>query len=164
MTLKILGNILALIACLLMLFIGLIKEKKKVLTCQCIQLGFNTLANLALGAPAGTVCNFLNILRNIVFLKYSGTWLKIGFIGAQILITGFFWTGSMELLPILTSIIFIWSLDTIRNDRFKVVNIITLALWLIYDFYYQNYVASVFDLLTIGSNCIALLAIRKQKQ
>ena len=37
-------------------------------------------------------------------------------------------------------------------------------MWLIYDIYYRNYVATTFDVLTMGSNLTGFFLVRRQEQ
>ena len=45
--------------------------------------------------------------------------------------------------------------------KFKYLTITTMLLWFIYDLCIMNYVSALFDLLTIGSNIIAIYQIKK---
>ena len=44
--------------------------------------------------------------------------------------------------------------------KFKYLTITTMLLWLIYDISILNYVSALFDLLTIGSNSIAIYQLK----
>lgn len=160
-----LGNILAMIGCTIMVAIGFVHEKKKVLLYQCAQLGVMGCSNLVLGAASGAISNLLGIARNLVFARTDGNvWLKIGFVAVQVLMTLLGWKGPIEILPILATAVFIWLVDTKSDVVFKAANICAMVMWCIYDFYYHNYVASAFDVLTVVSNCIAIVNIRKKEK
>ena len=45
----------------------------------------------------------------------------------------------------------------------KLVIITTQVMWLIYDIYYRNYVATTFDVMTMISNLIGFFMVRKSK-
>ena len=49
----IIGNLISLIGCTLMIAVGFIKEKKKILYVQTVQVGFFLLANIVLGGITG---------------------------------------------------------------------------------------------------------------
>lgn len=158
-----LGNILSLIGCSIMVAVGFVPQKKKVLLYQCAQLGVMGFSNLVLGAASGAISNLWGIVRNLVFSKTDGNvWLKIAFVAVQVVMTLFGWKGPIEILPILATVVFIWLLDTKSDVVFKLANVCAMVMWCIYDFYYHNYVASAFDVLTIISNCVAIYTIRKQ--
>lgn len=165
MNMILLGNILSLIGCGLMVAIGFVRKKEKVLLYQCVQFTFMSMGNFALGAVSGTISNLLGIARNLVFAKTRGTvWMKVAFLAVQIGLTAIGWSGAIEILPILATVVFVWFLDTESDAVFKVANICAMVMWLIYDFYYLNYVAGVFDILTIASNFAAIVSIRRQQK
>lgn len=160
-----LGNILSLIGCSMMVAVGFVQQKRKVLLYQCAQLGVMFCSNFVLGAASGAISNALGIVRNLVFAKTEGSvWLKLAFVGIQIVMTLFGWKGPIEILPILATVVFIWLLDTKNDVVFKLANVCAMVMWCIYDFYYHNYVASVLDVLTIISNCVAIVAIHKKEK
>ena len=159
------ANILSLIGCGIMVAVGLIKDKNRILLIQCVQFVFQGAAHLMLGAVSGFVCCVVSIIRNLVFRAgKSGSLLKLGFILLQIVLT--FSAGSfapIELLPILATIVFTWFLDVKNPVHFKLVLISAQLMWLVYDFYYGNYVAAAFDVMTVGSTIGGIWLILKGK-
>lgn len=162
---QILGNVLSLFGCALMVAIGFVKKKDKVLLYQCVQYSFMGLGNLALGALSGTISNFVGIFRNLAFAKNKGGWgLKLLFILIQVVMTAVCWTAQViEVLPILATVIFVLFLDTKSDILFKVINIVAMVMWVIYDFSYGNYVAFFFDILTIASCFVAVFSLARGK-
>ena len=160
-----LGNVLSLIGCSLMVCIGFIRRKERVLACQCVQFGFLAAGNLILGAYSGGISGIVSILRNLVFTRRGGgTLLKLGFIAVQILLTLLAgWAGAISLLPLTAGILFTWFIDTRSDARLKLVIVATQVLWGIYDLHYHNYVAFTFDILTIGANGFSLIALLRKK-
>ena len=65
----IIGNIIALIASLLMVFSGLEKKKEKMIYLQTVQIGLATISNIVLGGITGAVINALSCIRNILCYK-----------------------------------------------------------------------------------------------
>ena len=157
------GNLLSLLGCLLMVAVGLVKKKERVLYIQCIQFTLMGAGNLVLGAVSGLVANGVSILRNLVFAKTEGTLtLKLVFIAIQVVMT--LWTGAaapIEWLPVLAAVIFTWCLDLKSAVKFKLCIIACQILWTVYDWYYHNYVAFTFDLLTIASNLAGIWLLLK---
>ncbi len=164
-----LGNLITLVGCGLMVGIGLIKEKKKILAVQCVQFGFLAAGNLCLGGVTGFIANLVSLLRNLAFARgktFRG--MKWGFIALQLLLSlctigenagiWYFW------MPILAAAIFTWFLDTKSEIRLKVVIILTQGLWLMYDLGIRNYVAVVFDVFTMLSTAIGIGLIRKKQR
>lgn len=165
MNLLIIGNLISLTGCLLMVGVGFIRKKDRILAVQCLQFGIMGLGNLVLGAASGFISNMVGILRNLAFAKWKTTLpLKLGFSAAQaVLSIGALQNGMIEWLPILAAALFTWFLDTKSEAKLKIVIIVTQILWLIYDLYYLNYVATTFDVLTILSNLIGIRMVLKSK-
>lgn len=163
---QMLGNALSLVGCAIMVAIGLVKKKEKILLYQCVQYGFMGLGNLALGAVSGTISNLLGIARNLVFAKTKGSWwLKLLFILIQVAMTAASWNGrAIEVLPILATVVFVLFLDTKSDVLFKAINIVAMVMWVIYDFCYGNYVAFTFDILTIVSSFMAMFSLLKGRR
>ncbi len=161
----ILGNIISGIGCVIMVLIGLLRKKSHILIAQCVQCGFMGFGNLTLGGVSGFIANIVTILRNLVFVKFPiTTSLKLFFIGLQVLLSlGSLNDGLICWLPILSAALFTWFLDTENTAKLKLVIITTQVMWLIYDIYYRNYVATAFDVMTMISNIIGIFMVRKRK-
>ena len=65
MNLVIIGNIIAFLGCGLMVLVGFIKEKRRILSVQCIQFTLQGASNLILGGYSGFIANVVSILRNL---------------------------------------------------------------------------------------------------
>ena len=164
MNLLLIGNAISMIGCLIMVLIGFLKKKHQILIAQCIQCLFMGAGNLALGGISGFICNIVTILRNIVFLKFRNTTaMKIFFIALQLVLSiGTLNAGWISWLPILSAALFTWYMDTKSEAKLKIVILCTQLMWLTYDLYFCNYVASAFDVMTFISNCIGLYMICKK--
>lgn len=165
MNLLLIGNAVSFIGCLIMVGIGLLKKKSHILIAQSIQCLFMGAGNLLLGGVSGFIANIVTIIRNLVFARFPiTTTLKIVFIAAQVLLSlGSLGDGWVCWLPILAAAVFTWALDTKSEAKLKLVIISTQVMWLIYDIYYHNYVATTFDVLTMCSNLIGFFMVRKIK-
>lgn len=161
MPIVLIGNIISFAGCTLMVIIGLIKEKRRILYTQCVQFTLQSAANLILGGTSGFIANIVSIIRNLVFSKWKSTlWLKIAFIALQLLLAlSTLGEGAAALLPIASTVLFTWFIDTKSEVTLKIVIISTQILWLIYDFIHLNYVAVCFDCFTMVSNFIGILMI-----
>lgn len=159
------GNAVSFIGCLIMVGIGLLKKKSHILIAQSVQCGFMGLGNLILGGVSGFIANMVTIARNLVFARCPiTTTLKIVFIAIQVLLSlGSMGDGLVCWLPLLAAVVFTWFLDTKSEATLKMVIISTQVMWLIYDIYYRNYVATTFDVMTMGSNLIGFFMVRKSK-
>ena len=65
----IIGNIIALAASLLMVYTGILNNKKKILYFQTMQIGMFVISNIILGGVTGAIINILSMIRNILCYK-----------------------------------------------------------------------------------------------
>ena len=65
------GNAFALIASIVMVAIGLIKDKKKTLIFQALDYGLMSIGNIILSGVAGFISNIISIIRNIICIKFD---------------------------------------------------------------------------------------------
>ena len=162
----VLGNLVSLVGCVLMVAIGFVRKKERILGLQCVQFGIMAAANIIMGAYSGAIAGIVGIVRNLVFTKKGGTLtLKLLFIAVQILLS---WTaiqsGWLEWLPILSTILFTCFLDVKSETRLKIVLIFAQLFWLVYDLSYRNYTAMTFDAFTVASYMIGIAMIRKAQK
>ena len=161
----IVGNIIALVASLLMVYSGLLKKAKDVIYVQSIQVTLFIASNLVLGGLSGAIVNALNLVRNIIF--YNDKLTKIIKIILSILTITlciyFNNLGIVGYLPMICAIIYLWLMDVPDPKKFKYLNIFTLILWIIYDLSILSFTSAAFDLATIITNIIALIKISKDK-
>lgn len=155
------GNIVSLIGCTLMVCIGLIKEKRKILSAQCLQFVFLGTGNLILGGFTGFIANVISLSRNLVFTwKDSSVPLKMLFVALQLLLSAGGLTGNIiTWLPVLSTVLFTWFIDLKSEILFKILILICQVMWLVYDFYYHNYVSVTFDIMTMISTTIGIFLI-----
>jgi len=165
MSLIFIGNATSLIGCLIMVAIGFLKKKVHILIAQCVQCLFMGVGNLVLGGVSGFICNIVTIIRNLVFVKFKNTtFLKVFFILLQLLLSlGSLTDGFISWLPLIAAALFTWCMDTRSEAKLKVCILCTQVLWLSYDLFYRNYVASAFDIMTFISNSIGLYMVCKKK-
>lgn len=64
-----LGNIVALIASIFMVISGILKEKKKMLWAQTIQIFLLIVSNIILGGLSGAISNTAGLIRNFIYEK-----------------------------------------------------------------------------------------------
>lgn len=160
------GNIIALVASIIMVISGIVKEKKKVLFYQSVEVGLAVISYLFLGAISGAVINVINLVRNYlgykdklnVVLKIILTILSI------VLVLYFNNEGLIGLLPLVCIIVYLWLITIKDIIKFKIMIISLMILWTIYDFVVRNYVAGVFDILTILANIISIISIKKKRK
>lgn len=165
MNLVIIGNIISLIGCIVMVAIGFVRNRERILIMQCIQFAICGIANLILGGVTGFISAVVGIIRNLIFARRGcSLWLKILFIALQLLLSAQALTGNpIEWLPVLAAIVFTWFIDLKSDIALKIVLIITQSIWVLYDFSHLNYVSLTFDIFTILSNGVGILSILKRR-
>ena len=147
MTQIIIGNIIALIGSLLMVYSGTIKQKKKILIVQTIQIGLYIISNLILGGITDAIINALSFVRNVLYYKDKlGKKEKLIIIG---------------LLPLISTVVYIWLMSIKDVIKFKKLIIFTMILWFIYDIVIKSYSSAVFDFMNIIANVISIIQLKK---
>lgn len=161
----IIGNFIAFIASLLMVYTGFIKNKKKILYIQTIEISLFVVSNVILGGITGAINNAITCIRNILCYKNKlGLKEKILIIILASILTIFFNnTGIVGLLPLIALILYT-SLNIQDIIKFKILLIINSTIWLIYDIYVNLYTSAIFDLATIIANIISIIQIKTKKQ
>ena len=117
MTNIIIGNIIALIASILMVISGLQKKKKTILFIQIIQIALSVISNIVLGGYTGAVINAISCIRDILCYKDKlGTKEKIFIIILAIGLTITFNNLSLiGLLPLIATIVYISFISIVAN-------------------------------------------------
>ena len=160
------GNAVSMIGCLIMVLIGFLKRNNHILMAQCAQCLFMGAGNLILGGVSGFISNVVTIFRNLVVLKLNDTvFLKVFFILLQLILSWSSLTaGFISWLPLIAAALFTWCMDTKSAVKLKIVILCTQVMWLAYDLYFRNYVASAFDVMTMVSNVIGLYMVCKKNK
>ena len=160
----IIGNIIALIGSLLMVYASVIKDKKGILFVQSLQIGLFAISNLVLNGISGFIINTINFIRNIICYKEVLT-LKVKIvlsIISTVLTVYFNNLGLIGYLPLISGLIYLWFMTVKDVIKFKILIIVSVAFWLIYDFTIQSYTASLFDLITIIVSSISVIRLKKK--
>lgn len=162
----ILGNVIALVASIFMVSAGILKKKKNILLCQCIELSLYTVNNIILGGIPGAIINFLGVIESILGYKDKlNTISKIVLTILSItLVLLFNNLGLVGYLPLICMVIYLWILDIKDVFIYKCFMLIIMIFWCIYDFSIKSYVASLFDILTIVTTIISMISIKRGKK
>lgn len=163
MTQVVIGNIIALIASILMVLAGLQKKKKKILFIQIIQIALSVISNLVLGGYTGAIINALSCVRDILCYKDKmGTKEKIIIIilavGLSLAFNNLGWIG---LLPLIATVVYISFMNTKDVVKFKLLIIFSMVMWLIYDLYIKSYTSGIFDFMSVIANIVAIWQIKR---
>lgn len=162
----VIGNVIALIASLLMVYSGVIKQKKKILYIQTVQIGMFVISNIILGGITGAIINALSCVRNILCYKNK---LRVKekiiiTILAIILSVAFNNLGLIGVLPLISTISYLWLMNTEDVIKFKILIIFTMLLWGVYDVYIKSYSSAVFDFMNIVANVISIVQLKYMKK
>ena len=157
------GNIIALIGSILMVYVGVIKDKKGILFVQSLQIGLLAISNLVLNGISGFVINTINFIRNIICYKEAlSIKAKILLSIISIVLTIYFNNlGLIGYLPLISGLIYLWFMTVKDVVKFKILIIVSVVFWLIYDFTIQSYTASAFDLITIIVSSISVIKLKR---
>ncbi len=160
----VIGNMIAFIASILMVFAGLQKKKKKILFIQIIQIALSVISNLVLGGYTGAIINAVSCVRDILCYKDKmGNKEKIIIIvlavGLSITFNNLGWIG---LLPVVATVLYIIFMNTKDVVRFKYLIIFSMIMWLVYDIYIKSYTSGIFDFMSVIANLIAIYQIKNK--
>lgn len=160
----VIANIIALIASILMVYSGLLKEKRKILFVHSIHIALFVVSNTLLKGISGVIINILSFIRNILcYNNKLNLAVKILLTVITIPVTIYFNNrGIIGLLPLVAALLFLWLMTIKDVKKFKLLMIVTTAMWGIYEFYIQSYTSFVFDILTIAANIISIIKMRKR--
>ena len=162
----IIGNIIALIASILMVYSGTSKQKKKILHFQTVQIGMLVISNIILGGITGAIINALSLIRNTLCYKDKlGLKEKVVItILATILTLKFNNLGYIGLLPLISTVTYIWLMNIKNVKRFKLLIIFTMLMWFIYDIVIKSYTSAIFDFINIVANIVTLFQSKSVKK
>lgn len=151
----ILGNIIAFIAASTNIIIGVIKSKKKILYIQTIQYITYAIADFILGGITGAITNLISIFRNVLcYREKLNNFIVLLIILISIILTLMF--NNLEfigLLPLFNNIIYTLFINIKDEFKFKILILVQMILWLIYDLTIKSYTSAIFEVITIIS-CI----------
>lgn len=155
----IVGNIVALIASIIMVYSGFIKDKKKIVFIQTIQIFLLVVSNLILGGIIGAIINVISCVRNILCYKDKLD-LKakiIITILSVVLSVAFNNLALIGLLPLLATTVYVWLMNEENIIKFKILMIATAVMWFIYDMVILSYTSAIFDFLTALAAVFAII-------
>ena len=157
-----LGNIIALIASILMVISSSLKDRKKIIYVQTIQILFYTISDLILGGYTGAIINAISLVRNILSYKdkLTNPWKATIIILSVLLSLYFNNLGFLGLLPIISTVTFTLFMNVKSTIKLKLLIIFTMVLWLIYDIAIKSYTSAAFDFFSAIANIVTLIQIK----
>ena len=123
-------------------------------------------SNIILGGITGAIINALSMIRNILCYKNKlGLKEKIIITILAIILTFKFNNlGYIGLLPLISTVSYIWLMNIKDVRKFKLLIIFTMLMWLIYDVVIKSYTSAIFDFMNIIANMLTLLQIKLVKK
>ena len=160
----IIGNIIALVASLLFVYSGILKKKQKILIVQIIQKAFSAISNIVLKGYSGAIVHAISLIRNILcYFDKLNLFVKIIISIITIVLTFIFNnTGIIGVLPLVSSLIYLWFMDTKDIIKFKYLMLITIILWGIYDLTIDSYTSFAFNIFSSITTIISIIQIKKK--
>ena len=143
----------------------MLKQKKKILYFQTVQIGMSVVSNIILDGITGAIINALSMIRNILCYKNKlGLKEKIIITILAIILTFKFNNlGYIGLLPLISTVSYIWLMNIKDVRKFKLLIIFTMLMWLIYYVVIKSYTSAIFDFMNIIANMFTLLQIKLVK-
>ena len=65
-------------------------------------------------------------------------------------------------MPLISGLIYLWFMTVKDVIKFKILIIVSVVFWLIYDFNIKSYTASAFDLITIIVSSISVIKLKEK--
>lgn len=160
------GNALTMIGAIIMVCVGLIKDKKKILLTQNAQFFLMGVGNLVLGSVTAFLSNMISIVRNFLSIKVPFTLpFKLVFSAVQIAFTALInKAGLFGWLPTVAALLLTFSLDAKDALVLKGAIVAGEACWVFHDLYFSNYASFVFDVLTIISTAWSMFSILRTRK
>ena len=162
----VIANVIDFIAALIQVGSGSIKQKRKILIVQIIQLLMQGASMLILGGVTGAISNVLSCFRNYLCYKEKlNVYWKAILIAASIGMTiALNEQGFLGIIPAAICTIFIIFMDVKDPVKFKLLVTLSFVPWMFYHFILRSYVGAIFDAATIITNGITLCAMLKERR
>ena len=160
------GNIIALVACIVLVVVGFIKHKRRALVAEMVEAGLFGVSDLFLGGFAGVVTNIAVIVRNSLACIDKLNWpIKLGLcaltLGIGLPLNNLGWVG---ILPLFSSCFYICLID-IRDDfKFKLLFAAVNAPWIGFDWAIHSYPGVVCDVLCVIGALIAAARLARERR
>lgn len=160
----IIGNFIAFIAAIIMVISGYVKSKQATLFLQIIETLFDALACFVLGAISGGIVSLFSVIRSALAYKdkFNVSIKCLIIISVAYFSIAFNQNSWIGYLPLLAFIIYTIFIDKTEKEKFKILTIVSLSLWVIHDFVMKAYISVVFDIGSIVTSLIAVYRIRKE--
>lgn len=158
----VIANIIDFIASIVQIYSGTIKDKKKILLFQILQLGIQTVSMLLLGAVSGAISNVLSCIRNYLCYKNKFNMpIKIILIVVSLILTvAFNNQGLLGYLPFVVCTVYVLFMDIKNPFYFKLLVTLTFVPWIFYFFLIKSYTGAFFATATVLTNTVTLIQMK----
>ena len=118
-----------------------------------------------MGGITGAIINALSLIRNILGYKDKlGLKEKIVITFLAIILTFKFNNlGYIGLLPLISTVSYIWLMNVKNVKKFKLLIAFTMLMWFIYDIVIKSYASAIFDFMNIVANIVTVFQIKSVK-
>lgn len=159
----ILANMIDLLASLVQVASGRIKDREKILLFQILQLGMQTVSMFLLGAIPGAISNILSCIRNYLCYREIFTWpVKILLIVLSgILTVAFNNQGLLGYLPFVVCTVYVLLMEMKDPIHFKLLVTLTFIPWIFYYLVIRSYTGAFFAFATVLTNFWTLYQMKK---
>lgn len=159
----ILANMIDLLASLVQVASGRIKDREKILLFQILQLGMQTVSMFLLGAIPGAISNILSCIRNYLCYREIFTWpVKILLIVLSgILTIAFNNQGLLGYLPFVVCTVYVLLMEMKDPIHFKLLVTLTFIPWIFYYLVIRSYTGAFFAFATVLTNFWTLYQMKK---
>lgn len=166
MSLVLIGNIIALIASFLILIISYLKNKKDIIKVQTLQVILLAISNIVLGGITGAITNSITVIRNILCYKEKLTKKKAIVIATLIATLGLLFndSGLIGLLPLSSTIIYTLFINTKDPIKLKLLILMNLVFWGIYDLTIKSYTSAFFEFTGSISSIVTIIQMTKNNK
>lgn len=159
----IIGNIIALIASILIIVISCAKNKRIIIILQTIQVALLTLSNIILGGIPGAIINAITIIRNILCYKNKLTKINVVIIATALTILSLLFNNSLiGLLPLIGTLLYTIFINTKSTIKLKQLILLNMICWGIYDFSIKSYTSAIFELIGTITGIISIYQIKNK--
>ena len=157
------GNIIMFVASMIMVSLGILRDKKKIILLQTIQIFMMAIGSIFLCSIPGAIINLFACGRNMLAYydklnRNNKIILIILSVGCSLLFNNI---GVWGLFPVISSVLYISLIDTKDVSKYKLLEVTSTSLWLAHDIHILAYTCVVFDILTILSNAITYVRLKE---
>lgn len=142
------------------------KHRKNILILQILASVAWVIHFILIGAIAGAAMNGVGVLRSIGYYKFRSDprpwWLPWALVALAIGVTIVTWKSVYSLMPLFAMILAIYGLWQKGEQKIRIVLLLCVPLWLVYNVIFHSYAGIASDLLALLSGSIALYRYRKQ--